>query len=201
MSENGSILKNDFFEFIDNARKKRPEKLRHHFYIFLTCLVISVFFWFLVQLSKEYSYNVEYRLNYRQIPFGYRLTGSSDSLLIVTVKVQGFEFFSEHFFRARQREITVSLRGIKVKTASEKYFGFLLTRNLSGTVISESDHPLVITSTSPDTLFFTFEKKNPKRIPTDKTNSGNQPKEKEDVKSSSSYKDHDISSKSEKKRD
>jgi hypothetical protein len=164
-------LKQDFIEFLENARKRRPEKFRHQFYIFLSCLGISIFFWFLVQLSKEYSYNVEYKLHYKQVPASLRLVYFSDSTITVTIKVQGFEFFSDHFLRSRHRLVEVSLRGIKVKPYEDQLIGFLLTRNISASIAAESKYPLDIFSTTPDTLFFAFEKKNLKKLPSIRSSS------------------------------
>jgi hypothetical protein len=158
-------LKHDFIEFWENARRRRPEKFRHQFYIFLTCLGISIFFWLLVQLSKEYSYNVEYHLHYKQVPSSLHLIYSSDSVITVTIKVQGFEFFSEHFLKGRHRTFDVSLRGIKIKPYDNQFAGFLLTHNISSAIAAESKYPLDIFSTTPDTLFFSFEKKTLKKFP------------------------------------
>ena len=156
-------MKNDFIEFLANARKRRPEKFRSHFYIFLSCLGISVFLWWLVKLSREYSYNVEYRLHYSQAPAGLRLVEFSDSLITTTIRVQGFEFFSDYFFRKDYHDYDVSLQGIKVKTVDDQYTGYLLSRNISKLIASESKYPMDVYSTSPDTLFFFFERKNLKK--------------------------------------
>jgi len=163
-------LKHDFIGFIENARRKRPEKFRHQFSVFLSCLGISIFLWLLVQLSKEYSYTVEYQLHYTQVPSSLRLVYFSDSVINVTIKVQGFEFFSEHFLRSRHRDVDISLKGIKVKADDDRFIGYELTRNISSTIIAESEYPLDIYSTSPDTLVFTFEKKNLKKFQSIKSN-------------------------------
>jgi hypothetical protein len=158
-------LKNDFIEFLDNARKRRPEKFRHQFSIFLTCLGISIFLWLLVQLSKEYSYNVEYRLRFTEIPSSLRLTRYSDSSITVTIRIQGYEFFSDRFLRNRLRTVDVSLRTIKIKPFEDGFNGFLLTRNISRGIAAESKYPLDIYSASPDTIYFSFGKKNLKKFP------------------------------------
>ena len=69
-------MKSDFLEFIGNARQRRSEKFRNQLYIFLVCLVLSVFIWALVRLSKDYYYSIEYSLNYTQIPGNLKLTGT-----------------------------------------------------------------------------------------------------------------------------
>jgi hypothetical protein len=156
-------LKSDLFEFLNNARKRRPEKFRTQFYILVICLGISIFLWWLVKLSRDYSYNVEYNLHYVHTPANLRLVDFSDSLVTVTIKVQGFEFFSDYFFRKQYHEFDVSLQGIKVKPSGDQMTGYMLSRNISRQIASESKYPLDIFSTTPDTLFFIFEKKNLKK--------------------------------------
>jgi len=158
-------LKHDLIEFIENARKRRPDKFGHQFSVFLSCLGISIFLWLLVQLSKEYSYQVEYQLHYKQIPSSLRLVYFSDSVINVMIKVQGFEFFSDHFLKSRHRDVDVSLRGIKVRQEDDLFAGYLLTRNISTEIAAESEYPLDIFSTTPDTIVFSFEKKSLKKLP------------------------------------
>jgi len=126
--------------------------------MFLICLIISIFLWILVHLSKEYFYTAEYRLNYTQIPWNMKMVSCSDSMLILTIRLQGYEFFSEQFFRRRKRECDVSLRGMKVKIGEDQVNGYLLTRGIARNIAEQTTYPLEIFSTTPDTIFFTFEK-------------------------------------------
>ncbi|MGA2823766.1 MAG: hypothetical protein ABSE72_09610, partial [Bacteroidales bacterium] len=119
--------------------------------MFLICLIISIFLWILVHLSKEYFYTAEYRLNYTQIPWNMKMVSCSDSMLILTIRLQGYEFFSEQFFRRRKRECDVSLRGMKVKIGEDQVNGYLLTRGIARNIAEQTTYPLEIFSTTPDT--------------------------------------------------
>jgi hypothetical protein len=94
-----------------------------------------------------------------------KMLSYSDSLLILTIRLQGYEFFSEQFFRRSKRECDVSLRGLRMKSGEEEVNGYLLTRGIAKNIAEETSYPLEIFSTAPDTIFFTFEKKPLKRIP------------------------------------
>lgn len=155
----------EFIEFIRNARKRKVEKFRNQLSIFLVCLSISIFLWILVHLSKEYFYTTEYRLNYTHVPWNMKMVSCSDSMLILTIRLQGYEFFLEQFFRRRKRECDVSLRGMKVKIGEDQVNGYLLTRGIAKTIAEQTAYPLEIFSTAPDTIFFTFDKKGLKRMP------------------------------------
>ena len=130
----------------------------------MICLIISIFLWILVHLSKEYFYTAEYRLNYTHVPWNMRMVSCSDGMLILTIRLQGYEFFSEQFFRRKKRECDVSLRGMKVKIGEDHVNGYLLTRGIARNIAEQTTYPLEIFSTAPDTIFFIFDKKALKRM-------------------------------------
>jgi hypothetical protein len=157
-------LEPEFIEFFRNARKRKVEKFRNQLSVFLLCLGISIFLWILVHLSKEYFYTTDYRLNYSHVPWNMRMVGCSDSILTLTIRLQGYEFFSEQFFRRRTRECDVSLRGMKMKIGEDQINGYLVTRGIARNIAEQTTYPLEVFATSPDTIFFTFEKKSVKRM-------------------------------------
>ena len=162
-------MKSDFFEFIGNARQRRSEKFRNQLYIFLICLVLSVFIWALVRLSKDYYYSIEYSLNYTQVPGNLKLTYTSDSTLNLKIKVQGFEFFSEQFLIKQYREVDVSLRNVRLHNNGDQLWGYILTNRIGKEIISQSNFPSDVYFVSPDTLFFEFEKQPVKHVPSHST--------------------------------
>jgi hypothetical protein len=156
-------MKSDLFEFIGNARQHRSEKFRNQFYIFLVCMVLSIFIWALVRLSKDYYYSIEYHLIYSQVPSHLRMTSASDSAINLRIKIQGFEFFSEQFILKQYREYEVSLRNVRLRYQGEHIRGYMLTNRIGKEIISQTNFPNEVYFVSPDTLFFDFEKKSPKR--------------------------------------
>jgi hypothetical protein len=158
-------LEPDFLELIRNARKKKVEKFRTQLSVFLVCLILSVFIWLLVHLSKEYYYTAEYKLHYTHIPWNMRMISCSDTMLSVTIRLQGYEFFSEQFFRKKSLQTDVSLKSMKMKIGEDEVEGYLITKGIARTIAEQTSYPLEIFSTSPDTLFFTFEKKSIRKMP------------------------------------
>ncbi len=152
-------MKSDFLEFIGSARKRRSDKFRTQFYIFLVCLVLSIFIWALVRLSKDYYYSVEYHLKYTHIPSNLRIVGQSDSTIYLRIKIQGFEFFSEQFIISQYREYEVNLRNVRLRYLGEHTLGYLLTNSIGKEIISQTNFPSEVYFVSPDTLFFEFERK------------------------------------------
>ena len=128
-------------------------------YVFLACLGISVFIWSLVRLSKDYIYTVTYQVKYFNIPQNLRLTGVSDTLVKLNMKVQGYDFFSEEYFKRRHQVFEISLKNVKFVTRDQQLTGYLLTSHIGRDLAAQSGYLSEIYSVSPDTLFFTFERK------------------------------------------
>jgi hypothetical protein len=157
-------LKPEFTELFHDSGKRKAGKLRRNLYTFAICLGLSIFLWTLVRFSKDYIYTVEYHLTYKQLPEYVKLVNEPDSLLTLNIRVQGFDFFSEEYFRTRERSWEVSLKGLKLRQAGENQLsGFILTRNIAMDISRETIYPLEIYSTSPDTIFFRFERRLPRR--------------------------------------
>jgi len=156
-------MKSDFLEFIGNARQRRSEKFRNQLSIFLVCLVLSIFIWALVRLSKDYYYSIEYHLHYTEIPSNLRMVATSDSTINLRIKIQGFEFFSEQFILKQNREYEVSMRNVRLRYLGEHTLGYLLTNRIGKEIISQTNFPNEVYFVSPDTLFFEFEKQTIKR--------------------------------------
>ncbi len=151
-------MKSDFIEFLGNARQRRSERFRNQLPVFLVCLFLSVFFWGLVRLSKDYYYSVEYRLNYSQVPSHLKMSACSDSVLTLRIRLQGFELFSEKFLVRHERAFDVSLRNIRIRYLGDHAYGYLPANRIGKEIVASSDFPSDIYVVSPDTLFFEFER-------------------------------------------
>ena len=158
-------MKSDFLEFIGNARQHRNEKFRVQLSIFLICLVLSVFFWALVRLSKDYFYAVEYRLSYSNLPGNLRMVSCSDTTLTLKIKLQGFEFFSEQFLVRQDREYEVNMKNVRIRHLGDRLTGYMLTNRIGREIISQTNFPNDVFFVSPDTLFFEFDAERINRMP------------------------------------
>ncbi|MBE0646288.1 MAG: hypothetical protein IH596_00735 [Bacteroidales bacterium] len=152
-------MKPEFIEFIGNVRKRRSQKFRNQLYVFLMCLLVSVFLWILVKLSREYYYTINYHINYTHVPPAYKLTHVSDSALTLNLRVQGYDFFTDRFFHYTSHTYDLDLSSIKVKAKGSVYKGYLLTNPIGYEISSQSRFQNDLLSTSPDTLFFEFERR------------------------------------------
>lgn len=154
-------MKSDLLEFIGNARKRQSESFRKQVSIFLVCLVLSIFIWSLVRLSKDYYHSLEYHLVFSHAPANLTLESWSDTTLTLRIKLQGFEFFSEQYFVKHYREYEVNLRNVRLRYSGDRATGYLLTNRLGREIISQSNFPNDVVFVSPDTLFFVFQRNRP----------------------------------------
>jgi hypothetical protein len=149
-------MKSEFIEFIGQARKRRSEKFRVQFSVFLICLLLSIFIWSLVRLSKDYYYAINFRLNFINTPGNLKIVSSSDSVLVLKIKLQGFDFFSEEFIVSKERQFDVSLKNIRLFGSGENLSGYLLTNRIGREIVSQSEFPNDVFFVTPDTIFFNF---------------------------------------------
>ena len=156
-------MNRDIRGLIENARRRRGQKFSMQLYVFLVCLVISVFVWVLVRLSREYSYTVEYKLRYTGAPSMLRLSQASDTVLLIKLRAQGYDLFMERVMTGSDNDYEVSLRQIKLKPYGTGYKGYLLTPSLGYEIVSQTGYPHSYLSTTPDTIFFEFERKGTRR--------------------------------------
>ncbi len=153
-------MKPDVIGLIRDVKKPGNNRFRNQLYIFLVCVVIAVFFWLTVRLSKDYYHTVSFGLRYTQVPGNLLLTGHSDNKLTINMRIQGFDIFSEEYIKRSDKILKISLKSIKVKQAKDgSYSGYLLTSGITGDITSQLNVPFEIYSITPDTLYFTFEKK------------------------------------------
>lgn len=152
-------MKSELIELIGKAGKRKAESFRHQLSVFLICLAISLFLWFLVRLSRDYNISMKYSLEFRNIPSGYRLTGASDSVIDLNVRIQGFDYFSEKYFRKETDKLEISLRNVRIRQTDDMLKGYLLTKNLSRNIAEQTNYGNDAFSISPDTIFFLFEKR------------------------------------------
>ena len=157
-------MKSGFIDLIGKARKNRGEKFRHQLYIFAVCLLLSVFIWSLVRLSRDYFYTVNYRIHYAHLPSNLRMTGYSDSVLTVSIKVQGFDYFTEEFIHTRNPKYTVSLRKIKVYSEDGGVAGYLPTAEIGKEIKDQMNFQTEVYMVFPDTLYFDLERLAPRKI-------------------------------------
>ncbi|MGI9532871.1 CdaR family protein [Lutimonas sp.] len=135
--------------------KQNQKKLR----VFLLFLFLSILFWSLIKLSKEYISEVEFELAYSDIPNNKLIQNEPDQKVKLTLKTIGFKLLNYEF---RERVLDYSLTEIEKKEGS-MYFSE--TRTNTNFLQAQLSAETVVLNVEPDTLFFDLGVKKSKKVP------------------------------------
>ncbi len=135
--------------------KKNQKKLR----IFLIFLVLSILFWSLIKLSKEYISDVEFELIYSDIPQNKLIQNEPEKKVKLTLKTIGFKLLNYGF---KKRVLDYSLTEIQRKGGS---LYFSETRSNTNYLQAQLSAETVVLNIEPDTLFFDLGVKRSKKVP------------------------------------
>ena len=138
-----------------NEVNQNQRKLR----VFLLFLFLSILFWSLIKLSKEYISEVEFELAYSDIPNNKLIQNEPDQKVKLTLKTIGFKLLKYEF---RERILDYSLTEIERKEGS-MYFSE--TRTNTNFLQAQLSAETIVLNIEPDTLFFDLGVKKSKKVP------------------------------------
>ena len=121
------------------------------------CFLMSLLFWFLIKFSKEYTYYVEYPIEFINQPIDKYWKDEPISNLKVKVNGFGFNFLKETF---SNRLLKVDVSKLQ-RTNSNTYF-WLSQSERSNIAIELNGFSIL--EIDPDTLFLNFSKKTKKSV-------------------------------------
>jgi len=133
---------------------KNNKKLR----IFLLFLMLSILFWMLIKLSKNYIADVEFNLVYTDIPQNKLLQNEPLTKIKLSVKTVGFKLLG---YSLKKRDLNYSLSEIIHKKGSEYYS---LTKSNINFLQTQLSAETVVLNINPDTLYFDFGVKKSKKV-------------------------------------
>ncbi|MFV0248057.1 MAG: hypothetical protein ACK5H1_03735 [Tenacibaculum sp.] len=127
--------------------------------IFLGFLIASLLFWLLMNLSKEYTTEVSFAVNYQNLKQDkYLLTKPQENIELL-IKGSGFKLIALSFMK---KPIVFDLKNLKLKSNSLYY---LLSKNIFTDIQKQLLSGLTLKSFNQDTIFFTISKLLTKKIP------------------------------------
>jgi len=134
---------------------KNKKKLR----IFLLFLTLSILFWMLIKLSKNYIVDVEFDLVYTEIPQNKLLQNEPSTKLKLTVNTIGFKLLKYSF---KTKRLNYSLADLKRNKGSLYYS---ITKPKLNYLQAQLTAETKVLKIEPDTLFFDLGVKKSKVIP------------------------------------
>lgn len=157
-------LESNFSRLYNNLVNPRERKLRNELYVFLICLVISIFIWFLIALSKESYTSLDYPVEFINVPADMALVNKPDSVLTFRISSGGFELFTLRYLSPRT-PITIDLGSISMEKQDGFYAGNYNTARLSSRISKQYRFAEELISISPENLYFRFEPLTGKMVP------------------------------------
>ena len=108
-----------------HKRKFADARLRYQFFVFATCLIASVSFWFLIKLSNDYTLSFRIPVTFVNVPPGQIFTGVSDSNFQITLKAQGYQLVQLRYFD-KLKSMPIDLSNCKTAKNSDEITSDLL---------------------------------------------------------------------------
>lgn len=154
-------MKSPFIKNIDPLAGKEKILLNRKVVTFLGCIFISMLFWLLTALSKEYTITVSYPVDYINPPKDKVVSNELPETINIDIKAKGF-FLLAYKFRKTQT-VFVDLKFTKSLGSRNNYY--LLSNSQINKITQQFSSRIKVQAISPDTIFLNFNKKITKLVP------------------------------------
>lgn len=140
------------FQKIQN-RLDKLKKVRNNtsVSIFLFCLLISVFIWTLIKMSKDYSSDIDYTLIFQNPPSNQIISEVIDSVVYLHINASGFDHINRRYLK-RQKALIIDLNKVKIHTNRYSMGNYILSESLLNQIRNQYEFPNTINRIFPDTL-------------------------------------------------
>lgn len=140
---------------------KREIRFNQKAYIFLFCLLLSTFFWFLSAFSKTYTTTLNAPLEYNTLSEEFILTKPPAASVNINVSGSGFELLGEQMSLNKKKTL-VDLNLARPTSSADRYF--ILTSMLKDKLRMNLDPDIELLSIGEDSLLLRTEKRLSKKI-------------------------------------
>lgn len=129
---------------------------------FIICLIVSVFFWLLMSLSKDYSVVINFPVQYVHLPQDKVIANHLPETIDMEINARGFDLL---FYKLKQKRETVlmDVRDAKPLPALNQYY--LLTNSRIDKLTAQFGNNVRVKKVNPDTVYLNYNKKNMKLVP------------------------------------
>lgn len=140
-------------------------RFRKQLYVFFICLLISVFIWLSIKLSKEYNTSVKHPVEYTSYPQDKILTNNPPGKIYLKVKGRGTELI-EARFREPNQPLQINLSNVDMRQVSKHQFHSQVPAVwFLSQIARQSKYYDKLIDIDPDTLEFRFEDLKYRQVP------------------------------------
>ncbi len=156
-------MKSRLKEWIKKVRDPGNINTREQLYVFLVCLVISIFIWFLIVLSKETYTTIDYPIVFENTPENLVLVNNPDSILSFRVSSGGFELLTLKYL-TRKHPVRIDLNKLDLRREGNNYTSVYSTSRIARDLIGKLNISQEYVSVSPANIYFRFEELSGKMV-------------------------------------
>jgi len=125
--------------------------------IFLICLLISISIWLLIKMSKDYSSDIPYKINFVNPPSDQIITKAFDSVVYLKIDSRGFDLLTKIYFK-KKNPLIIDLQNIQIYNTSSIVGSYIISASLLKQIRNQNEFSNSISKISPDTLYLNLEK-------------------------------------------
>jgi hypothetical protein len=114
----------------------KKQKARHYRLIF--CLALSIFIWFAMQMSKNYTQTYRFGIEFVNLPTGKSLSHQSDSVLSITIDAKGISLLKYELGRKR---LKVDYAAIATTEQRRRNYVTIRKQQLKTYLVKQLDFP------------------------------------------------------------
>jgi len=153
---------NDNISF--DEQKNNQKHLKRKLNIFLFCLILASAMWLMIRLSRDYSQNVIFSVNYKGIQQNNILVPSSDTVLVVTIQTSGYNIIYNRIF-PKKYNLSLDLKQYTPKIEGDFFEINIETKSLTDRLASYFSKNDRVISVLPSNLKIKLEKAFAKKVP------------------------------------
>jgi hypothetical protein len=139
-------------------------KFRKKISVFLLCLLLSLLMWLFIKLTRDYTVDFNFKIEYRHYPRNLVLSETPDSILTVGVNAKGFELISARYLHGK-RHLLVDFNDVRIRHSQGGYYARIATSQLMPQIGHQLPTSRNIAYKSPDTLTLHFTDAAHKKVP------------------------------------
>ncbi len=126
---------------------------------FIGFLIASLLFWLLINLSKEYTTETTFLVNYKNLELNKTMLNTPEESITFNIKGSGFKLITTRFSK---KTITLDLKKLQKRTG-ENFF--LLTKNHNSEIQKQLKSGIKLVTILKDTIHFKINQLNSKKVP------------------------------------
>jgi len=157
------------FKLIKGILKKwlnkfKKIKINHNVFTFFFFLILSVIFWFLNALNKEYVASISFPIKYINIPKDKMTFGKIQSTIDVKVEAYGYAFLDYKISAKKPVIIDLKTHNLRqVKNHKKRYY--ILSNTIKVEISNILGKNIELKKINQDSIIFNFEKIVKKKVP------------------------------------